>query len=195
MRKVRIYAAVLIVTLAAGALTVRAADTETAAESVAEDITENMTEELTEEMTEEEDGAVFAPDFIVYDAEGEQVSLSDFAGKPVIINFWATWCPPCRSELGYFEEAYKAYGDDIEFMMIDMTDGTQETVEGVQAFTEENGYTFPVYYDQDADAAYTYGIYAIPVTVAVNEDGTVSFGRVGALEQETLQKVIDLYVD
>ena len=202
MRKAGIYAAILALTLAAGAMTVCASDTENVSESVSEDITGNaeeiMTEEETEDLTEdmtEESEAIYAPDFTVYNAEGEQVSLSDMAGKPVIINFWATWCPPCRSELGYFEEAYKTYGDEIEFMMVDLTDGTEETVEGVQAFAEENGYTFPVYYDLDADAAYTYGIYAIPVTIAVNGDGTVSFGRVGAIEQETLQEIVDMYIE
>ena len=70
------------------------------------------------------------PDFTVVDEEGNPVSLSDFFGKPIILNFWASWCGPCKSEMPDFEEAYLEYGDVIQFLMVNCTDGSRETVEG-----------------------------------------------------------------
>ena len=131
-----------------------------------------------------------APDFLVYDARGEEVRLSDFARTPVVINFWATWCPPCRGELPEFQKAYETYGDRIRFLMVDLTGGS-ETQEGAEAFLAENGYTFPVYYDLDASAAGAYGIYSIPVTVTVDAQGKMADSRVGALTGEQLTGMLD----
>ena len=89
--------------------------------------------------------AVMAPDFTVYDREGNAVNFSDFAGKPVVINFWATWCGYCVKEMPSFEKAYQEFGDEVVFMMINVTDGFQETKEAAAEFIEEKGYTFPVY--------------------------------------------------
>ena len=84
-----------------------------------------------------------ATDFTMTDRDGKEVSLSDYAGKPVIVNFWATWCGPCKEELPYFEEAYEKYGEQIQFLMVDLSDGYAETPENAIAFAEEHGY--PVY--------------------------------------------------
>lgn len=70
-----------------------------------------------------------APDFIMTDADGNEVSLSDFIGKPIVLNFWATWCSPCKSELPTFDAAYATYGEDVQFIMLNLTDGYRETVE------------------------------------------------------------------
>ncbi|MBP3544577.1 MAG: TlpA family protein disulfide reductase, partial [Lachnospiraceae bacterium] len=78
-----------------------------------------------EETTEPE--KVPAPDFTVIDAEGNEVKLSDMRGKPVVVNFWASWCGPCKMEMPEFEEVYKELGDEVHFMMVNLTDGWQET--------------------------------------------------------------------
>ena len=127
-----------------------------------------------------------APDFTFTDADGKAYTLSDFFGKPIVINFWATWCPPCKGELPAFEAAYAAYGNEVQFIMLNMTDGMRETVEGVLQFVADGGYTFPVYYDTALDGANTYGAYSIPMTVFIGADGSVQTTKVGMLNEATL---------
>ncbi len=133
-----------------------------------------------------------APDFTVYDIDGNAYKLSDFQGKPVILNFWASWCGPCKSEMPDFEDFYKEYGDQIHFLMVNLTDGSQETVETASAFISGQGYTFPVYYDTDMDAAMTYGIYAVPQTYFIDAEGNVVTYAQGALSASSLQQGVDL---
>lgn len=131
-----------------------------------------------------------APDFTVTDGGGNRVSTADLSGKPVILNFWATWCPPCRSELPAFDKLYRQYGNEVSFMMIDLTDGYRETVEGVKKFMSENGYTFPVYYDTEGSAAEAYSVSSIPFTVAVGRNGNIVGTHLGAMSEAALEKLI-----
>ena len=131
-----------------------------------------------------------APDFTVTDVGGNRVSTADLSGKPVILNFWATWCPPCRSELPAFDKLYRQYGNEVSFMMIDLTDGYRETVEGVKKFMSENGYTFPVYYDTEGSAAEAYNVSSIPFTVAVGRNGNIVGTHLGAMSEAALEKLI-----
>ena len=136
--------------------------------------------------------ALQVPDFTVYDAEGTACKLSDFVGKPIVLNFWASWCGPCKAEMPDFEESYKTYGDQIHFLVVNLTDGGTETVESASAFIAEQGYTFPVYFDTAMEAAYAYGISAIPSTFFIGADGALVHRQVGMMDAETLQKAIDL---
>lgn len=133
-----------------------------------------------------------AQDFAVYDAEGNAVSLSDFVGKPIVLNFWASWCPPCKSEMPHFEELSREMGEDVVFMMVDMVDGGRETQETGAAYIEEMGYTFPVYYDTYQEAAYTYGVRSIPTTYFIDAQGDIAWHVVGAMDEETLRAGIEL---
>ena len=133
-----------------------------------------------------------APDFTVYTADGAAVKLSDFRGKPVVINFWATWCGPCKSELPAFDRAYAAYGEDVAFMMVNLTDGQRETVEGVGAFLKDGGYAFPVYYDTAYSAANTYGVYSIPMTFLIDKEGNVVGGQVGVVSEAALLSALEM---
>ena len=139
-----------------------------------------------------EEDVIPAPDFTVYDASGNQVQLSQYFGKPIVLNFWASWCGPCQSEMPDFNEKYAELGDDIHFVMVNMTDGGRETIETASAFIEKNGYDFPVLFDTQSQAAMTYGAYSLPTSFFINAQGHVIAQAVGAINAETLQKGIDM---
>ena len=148
--------------------------------------------ELPEEVPEEEE-IPLAPDFTVEDLDGNKYKLSDFRGKPVIVNFWASWCGPCKMEMPDFEELYKEYGDNINFLMVNMTDGNQETKDKAYKHITSSGYTFPVYYDTEMEAAYAYGVSSIPATYFIDSEGYPVVYGVGALDKETLLTGIEMF--
>lgn len=129
-------------------------------------------------------------DFTVFDENKNQVKLSEFRGKPIVLNFWATWCGYCVQEFPYFENTYNKYGDDVEFLMINLTDGESETLDSAKEFVEDKGYTFPVYYDLNLEASAVYEAYSIPLTVVIDKDGNVVRYRSGAITEEILEKYI-----
>ena len=133
-----------------------------------------------------------APNFTFYDIEGNEINLSDFFGKPIIVNFWASWCGPCKMEMPDFDEAYQTYGNDISFLMVNMTDGSRETVETASSFIEESGYSFPVYYDTNYSAASTYSVSSLPTTYFIDADGNLIAHARGAIDDTTLQKGINM---
>ena len=161
-----------------------------------EKVISEMTESLENANSENAEGTAEeptpAPDFKVYNSDGTEITFSKKIGKPVIINFWATWCGPCKSEMPYFEEAYKKYGDKIEFMMINPTDGANDTNESVDKFLEEYGYSFPVYRDYDSDAVSVYGVTAFPTTFLVDKNGYFIGGYEGVMTEDMLNALIDL---
>lgn len=120
-------------------------------------------------------------DCTVYDAQGEPFALSSLLGKPILLNFWATWCPYCVEEFPDLQRLYEAYGDKINFLMANYTDGARETVETAGAFIAENGYTFPVCFDKDSSALEAYLVYSFPTTVFLAPDGTVVYRQSGAM--------------
>ena len=132
-----------------------------------------------------------ATDFAVQTRDGSTVRLSEHFGKPVVLNFWATWCGYCVEELPAFEEMYRAHGDEVTFMMINATDDRRETVEAVEAFLTANGYTFPVYYDNDQDAYAKYSLTSIPRTLIIAPDGTLLREYKGAMNKTTLYSIIE----
>ena len=132
-----------------------------------------------------------APDFTVSDASGNKVNLSDYVGKPIVLNFWASWCGPCQSEMPDFHEKYLESGNKIHFLMVNMTGG-RETLSSAKAFISEKRYTFPVFYDTDSDAAMTYNVYSLPTTYFIDAEGHLVAQATGAISADTLQRGIDM---
>ncbi|MBS5315704.1 MAG: redoxin domain-containing protein [Clostridiales bacterium] len=136
-----------------------------------------------------------APDFTLVDQYGQEHTLSDYKGKVVFINFWATWCPPCKAELPDIEEIYREYGMNKEDVVIlgmtfpnmDREKSKEEIIE----FIEEEGYTFPTLFDESMELAYKYYISAFPTTFLINKDGTVEGYASGMLTKETMKEIIE----
>lgn len=153
--------------------------------------TKNPEEEQTKEPIEEQiDGSEtkenLAPDFTVVNKDGEEVKFSDYVGKPIVLNFWASWCPPCKSEMPTFNKVSEEMQGEVIFLMVNMVDGMRETVDIGKAYVEKEGYTFTVLYDNEQMAANTYGITSLPTTVFINKDGQLIAGVEGAIDEETL---------
>ena len=132
--------------------------------------------------------AVPAPDFSMTGRDVNEITLSAIiaGGKPVVLNFWASWCPPCKVEMPEFDKVYREMGNDIQFMMVDITDGHRETVQAGTDYIQDNGFTFPVFFDTKQEGVYTYGIRAIPTTLFINTDGYIVTYVQGAIDEETL---------
>ncbi|MCR4437185.1 MAG: TlpA disulfide reductase family protein [Clostridiales bacterium] len=128
-----------------------------------------------------------AIDFTLTDLDGKKVSLKDFRGKNVYLNFWATWCPPCRGEMPEIEKVYQQYKDkDFVVLAVDLG----EDKNTVQNFIKQNNYNFKVLLDSDQSVATKYNITAIPVSYFIDKDGNVVTKRVGALSEEEMQSYV-----
>lgn len=135
-----------------------------------------------------------APNFTAYDDAGNPVSLKDMRGKPVIVNFFASWCGPCKMEMPYFDEFYHQYGDQVTFMMVNLCAFGNDTKENGKKMVEAGGWTFPVYFDSDGDAAMKYAIRSMPTTVFVSPDGELMGRHTGVIPRESLEKTIQAMI-
>ncbi len=152
-----------------------------------------MTETQTagDDATAEEE-LILAPDFSVEDVEGNIVSLSGLQGKPVVLNFWASWCPPCKQEMPEFNKVYEEMGAEVHFMMIDAVDGHRETLDTGSEYVAEQGFTFPVYYDIGQSVIIQYGVRVFPSTVFIDAEGCVVAVYEGVMDEDMLRQGIAL---
>lgn len=149
----------------------------------------------TEEKQEEKTQYQQAPDFTVWNQAGEQVSLREILeGKPAVVNFWTSKCPPCKEEMPDFQEVYEKLGDKLQFIMVDGVGCMGETEESGKAYVEEQAFSFPVYYDLEMSAVITYGIQAFPTTYLINEKGELVAGGSGMLSKENLLAILEEYL-
>jgi peroxiredoxin len=136
-----------------------------------------------------------APDFTLTTVDGKTVTLSSLRGKPVLINFWATWCGPCFEEMPYFQELSSKWPQKgLEFLSID----TGESASRTSGYMQANGFTFPVLVDNKGNVALKYGIMYLPTTIMIDKDGVIqfmkatSFGSLSELEGEIQIHLPDL---
>lgn len=121
-----------------------------------------------------------APDFELENLDGETIRLSNFRGKPVAINFWATWCSPCVFELPIFQKHYIKNKNGIEILAVN----NQESTQIVKPFVEELGLTFEILLDQDADINRLYQVIGLPTTYFIDKEGIIRIKHVGVLEED-----------
>ncbi len=131
-------------------------------------------------------GAALAPDFSGVTLDGEQVSLSDYRGKPVAVVFMASWCGPCREESPEIDKFYRENADRASLLAVAVNDSEAD----IRAFMSQNGLTFPVMLDEDG-AADAYGVTAIPTTVVVDAEGFVAKRLIGGTTADALSLIID----
>lgn len=128
------------------------------------------------------------PDAEFISLTGEKLRISDFAGKPVVLNFWATWCGPCKEEIPELQAAFDQYNVSDGLQIIGITD---ELSVDVKPFVEANRMTFPIAYDRSGRASSRYRVQSIPTTLFVNAEGIVMTRHTGALTQGRLRLYID----
>ncbi len=117
------------------------------------------------------DKGEMAKDFTLPDLDGEKVTLSDLRGKVVLLNFWATWCPPCRKEMPSMESLHRKYGEkDLVILAVAID---RKGAKVAKPFVEENGLTFPVLIDRRGRVSDLYGVYAVPTTFVIDRNGTI----------------------
>jgi len=165
-------------------------------QSEAKSETESKTESETESKTESEtESPYLAPDFTVYDYEGNAVKLSDYRGKPIVLNFWSRGCKYCMEEMPDFQAAYDKYKDEVVFLMVCHVGFANVGVEYEQEIIDEKGYTFPVYYDTNRDAINKYGIRSLPITYFINRDFDLYTYIPGMASAEYLNKGIEMILE
>lgn len=125
-------------------------------------------------------------DFTLMDLDGNEISLSDFNRKVLILNFWATWCPPCREEIPDFVEVYNEYeSKDVQFIGV-----SNEDISTLKSFVEDYDVSYPILID-DANIMGKWGISAIPTTFVFDKNGQIIFKNVGMMTGEQLKNIIE----
>jgi len=134
----------------------------------------------------------FTPEFTVLNNEGEEVSISDYKGKKVIINFWASWCPPCIREMPEFQALHNELDPEETILLaINLTDGQRETKTLANNFLAENNLDLNVLYDTQGNAFYEFNVTSIPQTFFLDEDGIVQYTIMGMTNKTVLDAVLE----
>lgn len=144
---------------------------------------------------EEEKTVIPAPDFVLTDQYGQTHTLSEYRGKTIFLNFWATWCPPCKAEMPHIEALYNEYGknqEDVIILGVTFPEyGQETTIEGIKEFLAKEAYTFPTVFDEVQLLAYQYYINAFPTTFIINPEGNIELYVPGAMTKETMKSLIE----
>jgi len=133
------------------------------------------------------------PDFEVKTLDGQSVKLSDFKGKKVLLNFWASWCPPCKAEMPHMQNFYEDYAEDkkVEILAVNLTDQEYGGIEDAREFVEAYGLTFPIPTDVDGNLGETYEILTIPTTYVIDTAGLIKQKIVGPMDEQMMIDLVD----
>ena len=131
-----------------------------------------------------------APDFTLETMSGTQMSLSDFRGQPVLVNFWASWCPPCRSEMPGMEKVYQELQDQ-GFVVLAINVAHQDTPSDAAYFVETQGFSFPILLDKEGFASQQYQLRSLPTSFIIDKDGIIQHINLGAISEAALQARIE----
>lgn len=168
---------------------------EQAEKNEASDSTDTEAENPADPADSPEAETVPAPDFTLEDQYGNVHTMADYKGKTIFLNFWATWCPPCRAEMPEIQEIYEEYGENQSDVIIlgvaSPNTGREGNVESITAFLEENNYTYPVVMDDGGSLAYYYGISAYPTTFMIDSSGNVYGYVTGQITKDIMQSIIE----
>lgn len=140
---------------------------------------------------EQEDVTYVAPDFELTTLEGETVRLSDYVGKKVFLNFWATWCPPCKEEAPDMQAIYEAYKDQgVEMLAVNVTN-KENGEAAVAQFVKEHGLTFEVLLDKEAVASSMYQVITLPTTYMIDTKGNMVDAIEGPMNEALMKELIN----
>lgn len=129
-----------------------------------------------------------APDFVLKDLDGKEYRLSDYRGKGVFLNFWGTYCKPCKKEMPYIDNQYKKYKDQgVEVIAVNVG----ETDLSIRNFVEQYNLSFPIVVDKDGEVQEAYNIYPLPATFLINKDGKIVDYITGELNEEKIQQYME----
>ena len=129
-----------------------------------------------------------APDFALQTAAGEELRLSDLRGQAVLLNFWASWCPPCKAEMPAFERAYQAWQEQ-GFTILAVNAASQDNPEDAQTFAQELGLSFPILFDLDGSVNLLYQVRSLPTSFFIDPQGVIQEVVVGGPMSEALLRI------
>ena len=134
-----------------------------------------------------------APDFTLERLDGEEIRLSDLRGKVVLLNFWATWCPPCRSEMPAFQEAYVDYEEE-GFVILAVNATRQDTPEKVVDFIAEYGLSFPIVLDETGEVNQLYLVQSLPTSFFIDEEGIIQEVVIGGIAEAMVRARVEEFM-
>lgn len=134
-----------------------------------------------------------APDFTLETLAGETVTLSELKGKKVILNFWATWCPPCKAEMPHMESFYSKLTeeDQVELIAVNVTESEKIGISEVEKFVNSYELSFPIPLDKTAEVTQKYGVFSMPTTFMIDTQGRIAQKVIGPLDEKTLNELVD----
>lgn len=135
----------------------------------------------------------YAPDFTLKTLEGKKVKLSNYRGKKVILNFWATWCPPCKEEIPHMEKYYKSLNkkDNVEILAVNLT-SSDKSKEYIKEFAKSYDITYPILLDKEGEQQKQYEIVTIPTTFFINESGQIKQKAVGPMDKGMMENTMKI---